>query len=77
MILLAALAALRAGGPWARVRQLKTGSELRLYRNGAVEPALARFGDVGGDALPVIVKNARTAIVFRISAWSSHPQPRM
>ncbi len=61
-ILLATLAALGAGDPWAKVRQLKTGAELRIYRKGVIEPVLAKFGDVGEDALTVIVKNAQTAI---------------
>jgi hypothetical protein len=62
LFLLATLAALGADDPWAKVRQLKTGSELRIFRKGAVQPTLAKFGDVVEDALIVIVKNAQTSI---------------
>ena len=61
-LLLATLAALGADDPWAKVRALKTGSELRIFQKGAAQPTVAQFGDVGEDALTVIVKNAQTAI---------------
>jgi hypothetical protein len=47
---------------WEKVKNLKTGSDLRIYSTGAAEPVTAKFADVTGRKLPVIIKNAETAI---------------
>jgi hypothetical protein len=57
-----ALALLGADDPWARVKELKTGTELRVYKRGAAQPLTVKMGDLTEDNLVVIDKNAETAI---------------
>lgn len=54
LLLLATLAALGADDPWAKVRQLKSGDELRIFKNGAAQPMLAKFDEVHEEALSVV-----------------------
>jgi hypothetical protein len=51
-----------AADPWEKVKNLKTGSDLRIYKTGATEPIIAKFGDVTERKLVVILKNTETAI---------------
>ncbi len=60
-LLLACLAAL-AGDDWAKVKALKTGSDLRVFKKASTQPILAQFGDLTDDNLIVIVKKTETAI---------------
>ena len=48
--------------PWAKVKGLKTGSDLRIYKTGVTEPVTAQYGDMTERKLVVIIKNAETAI---------------
>jgi len=48
--------------PWEKVRNLKTGSDLRIYKTGAAMPVLAKSADVTERKLIVIIKNGETAI---------------
>jgi hypothetical protein len=51
-----------AADPWDKVRDLKTGSDLRIYKTGVTEPVRAQFADVTERKLLVIIKNSETAI---------------
>ena len=57
-----ALALLGADDPWAKVKELKTGTELRVYKRGALQPMTVKMGDLTDENLVVINKNAETAI---------------
>ena len=57
-----ALALLGADDPWAKVKELKTGTELRVYKRGSVQPMTVKMGDLTEENLVVINKNAETAI---------------
>ncbi|HLK69907.1 MAG TPA: hypothetical protein VKU19_41040 [Bryobacteraceae bacterium] len=59
---LVAAAAFAADDPWAKVRDLKSGTELRIYKKGAAQPVLAKSADVTDDNLVVLVKNEQIAI---------------
>jgi hypothetical protein len=61
-VLLAASAAFGADDPWAKVKALKSGTELRIYKKGAAQPILAKSDDVTDDNLIVVVKNEQIAI---------------
>ena len=50
------------GDPWGKVKNLKTGSDLRIYKTGITEPITAKFADVTERKLLVIIKNTETAI---------------
>jgi hypothetical protein len=60
--LLAAITAFAADDPWAKVRELKSGTELRVYKKGTPQPVLAKSDDVTDDNLLVVVKNEQVAI---------------
>jgi len=57
-----ALAADNEADPWEKVKNLKTGSDLRIYKTGVTEPIKAKSVDVTERKLMVIIKNAETAI---------------
>jgi hypothetical protein len=57
-----ALLAFGADDPWAKVKELKTGTELRVYKKGSMQPLLVKIDELTDDNLVVIEKNAQTAI---------------
>jgi hypothetical protein len=61
LLLLACLAG-SAADDWAKVKALKTGSDLRVFKKGSPQPVSAQFGDLTDDNLIVIVKKTETAI---------------
>ncbi len=62
LLLAVFFAASGADDPWARVRELKSGAELRIYKTGEKAPVTARFDALSGEALIVVEKNAQIAI---------------
>ena len=61
-ILLCAAVALGADDPWAKVKELKTGAELKVYKRGAAQPLSVKLGELTEENLVVINKNQETAI---------------
>ena len=72
LLLLGCLAAFGAADDWPKVKALKSGSELRVYKKGSVQPVSAQMSELTDDNLVVIVKNSETAIprdqIVRIDA---------
>jgi hypothetical protein len=62
MTLLSALAVLAAGDEWAKVKDLKTGTEIRIYKKGSSQPLTAQMGDLTEDNLIIVVKKEQSAI---------------
>jgi hypothetical protein len=62
LFLCAALLALGADDPWAKVKELKTGAELRVFKKGAAQPLLVQMDELTDDNLVVIAKIQQTAI---------------
>jgi hypothetical protein len=62
LILLACLVGFGAGDDWAKVKALKTGAELRVFKKGSTLPISAQMGDLTDDNLIVLVKKTETAI---------------
>src|ERR1017187_10301186 len=62
LFLLAGLVAFGADDEWAKVKALKTGAELRVYKKGSVQPVLAQMDELTDENLVVIVKKTQTAI---------------
>jgi hypothetical protein len=68
ILLLLAAASLTFGAdtktddPWAKVKELKSGSEIRVYKVGVAQPIAAKSGDVTDDRVIVIIKNEETGI---------------
>jgi hypothetical protein len=48
--------------PWAKVKELKTGAELHVFKRGAMQPLVVKMDELTDDNLVVIVKNVQTAI---------------
>ncbi len=51
-----------AADPWAQVKELKTGQELRIIRKGVPRPVLAQFEDLTDENLLVILNKSQQAI---------------
>jgi hypothetical protein len=59
---LATLTAFAADNPWDKVRELKTGTELRIYKKGARQPVLGTMDEANDERLIVVLKNEELAI---------------
>jgi hypothetical protein len=57
----AALAAFGADD-WGKVRELKTGTELRIYKKGASQFVAAIMDEASADRLVAVIKNEQVAI---------------
>jgi len=62
LLLLAAMAALAAEDSWVQVQELKSGTDLRIYRVNVKEPLLAKFDQASDESLIVIIKNGQVSI---------------
>jgi hypothetical protein len=74
LILCASALAFGADDPWAKVKELKTGAELQVFKRGTAQPMTVKMDELTDDNLVVISKNAQTAIprdeIERIDARS-------
>jgi len=61
-LLLAAMTVFAADDPWAKVRDPKTGAELRIYKKGSTQPVLAKMDQLTDENLIVVVKAEQIAI---------------
>ena len=61
-ILVSALAVFAADDEWAKVKNLKTGTEIRIYKKGSSQPIAAQMGDLTEVNLIIVVKKAQSAI---------------
>jgi hypothetical protein len=59
---LASGADIKTDDQWIKVKELKSGTEIRVYKKGAAQPILAKAGDATDEKLIVVLKNAETAI---------------
>jgi hypothetical protein len=61
-LLLTAMALLAAEDPWVQVRELKSGTELRIYKVNTKEPFLAKFDRASEESLIVVTKTGQVSI---------------
>lgn len=61
-LLLTAMAVLAAEDPWAQVRDLKSGTELRVYRVNPKQPLEAKFDQASEESLIVVTKTGQVSI---------------
>jgi hypothetical protein len=61
-VVLAASMAFSADDPWGKVKDLKSGTELRIYEKGTAQPILAKSDEVTEDNVIVVVKQEQIAI---------------
>jgi hypothetical protein len=63
LILCCALfASFAADDPWDKVRELKSGTELRIIKKGSVQPILARMDEATAESLLVVVKTEQISL---------------
>jgi hypothetical protein len=62
LVLLISVACAAADDTWTKVRDLKTGTELRIFKKGAKQPVLAEMDEANQERIVVIVKNEQVAI---------------
>ena len=60
--LLAAIAALAADDPWAKVEALKSGTEIRVMKKGSTQPLLGKIDEANAERLIMVLKNEEIAI---------------
>jgi hypothetical protein len=58
----AAMAAFGADDSWGKVRELKTGTELRIYKKGARQFLPATMDEANAERLIAVIKNEQVAI---------------
>ena len=58
----AAMAAFGADDSWSKVRDLKTGTELRIYKKGASQFVAATMDEASAERLIAVIKNEQVAI---------------
>jgi uncharacterized sporulation protein YeaH/YhbH (DUF444 family) len=51
-----------ADNPWAKVQELQSRSELRIFKKGAREPLTATFDEANAERILIVVKNEQMAI---------------
>jgi hypothetical protein len=61
-ILAAAVLAVGADDSWTKVKELTTGTELRIQQKGVAKPVMAEMAEADDERIVVIVKNEQTAI---------------
>jgi hypothetical protein len=62
IVLLAAVTAFAADDPWTKVRDLKSGTDLRIFKKGGMHPILAKMEEANPDSLIIVLKNEELAI---------------
>ncbi len=62
LLLLGSLAAFAAEDPWTKVKDLKSGTELRIFKKGVSQPVMAKMDEATDESLKVVVKNEQVAI---------------
>jgi hypothetical protein len=62
LLLLAGALTFAANDPWAKVKELKTGSELHVYKRGSMQPLTVKMDELTEENLVVVNKNAQMAI---------------
>src|SRR3982750_1514252 len=73
------LLAFAADDPWAKVKEIKSGAELRVYKKGAAQPLLVKMDEATDERLVIVNKNEQTSIakedIDRVDARPSGKRP--
>jgi hypothetical protein len=62
LFLLSAAALFAADDPWTKVKELKSGTEIRIVKKGAAKPIEGKFDEAQDDKIIVVLKNEQVAI---------------
>jgi hypothetical protein len=61
-VLLTVLLAWGADDDWAKVRALRGGTEIRVFKKGSAQPIVAKMDEASDENLVVVLKNEQVAI---------------
>ncbi|HWB99911.1 MAG TPA: hypothetical protein VG672_24555 [Bryobacteraceae bacterium] len=65
---------------WTKVRELKRGAEVRVFKKGRMEPLLGKFDELTSDHLVLVLKNGQMSIaqsdITRVDARPGKPVSR-
>lgn len=68
-----------ADDPWAKVKAIKSGTELRVYKKGATQPLLVKMDEATDDHLVFVNKTSQSSLdkseIDRIDARPSAKRP--
>ena len=56
------IAVFAADNPWSKVREIKSGSELRIFKKGSSQSLMATFDEANDERMVIVVKNQQLAI---------------
>ncbi len=62
IVIAAAALAAAAENSWDKVKEMKSGTEIRIVRRGVAQPIESKFGDATDENVVIIVKNEQKAI---------------
>jgi hypothetical protein len=62
LLSLAAALAFGADDPWAKVREIKSGTEIRVYKKGSKAPVIGKIDQATEDAVVVMLKKEEIGI---------------
>jgi|SRR5271157_4542712 len=81
LLLLAAMVAFAAGDSWSKVKELKSGTEIRVLKKGSMQPVLGKIDEANDENLILVVKNEQIAIpkdrIDRLDYRPSQPGGRV
>lgn len=61
-LILSAFALFSEDNPWAKVLELKSHAELRIFKKGSTTPLLATFDEANNERILIVVRNAQMAV---------------
>jgi hypothetical protein len=76
LFLLSAAAVFAADDPWTKVKELKSGTEIRIVKKGAAKPIEGKFDEAQDDKVVVVLKNEQVAVAKEdIDRLDYRPKP--
>jgi hypothetical protein len=80
LFVMAVSTAFAAEDPWAKVKELKSGTEIRIVKKGSAQPLVGKFDELREDSVVVVIKNEQTAVhkedIDRLDARPNKPASR-
>src|SRR5437773_1812896 len=62
LMLFGMVIAFAAADPWTKVKDLKSGTEIRIYKRGITAPVVGKVDEVYEDRISVVFKNEQVSI---------------
>jgi hypothetical protein len=80
LFVLAAATAFAAEDPWPKVKDLKSGTEIRIVKRGTAQPLVGKFDELRDESIILVLKNEQTAVsrddIDRLDARPNKSTPR-